>query len=356
MATSHTSDARSPRLSVRNCRIIGIIALTIGGAMFVAATDKTFEGVVSATLTRPGTEPAHFVFTRKANQLRIENTSNKLEPINILDLNAKRLTIVYPHNTTFVNVDLTKRQQQSNGPGMPAGFPPPGMMPPGMQPPGSAAGVGQPSAQSSQVGPNLSSLPSPPPGFPSPPPMPSMPTMHLPGGGTSAPPNPSLPPMPAGIGPGARAGASMPMPGSAAPGMPPMPMPGMFGATELKKTGKTKKIQGFDCTMFTVSSRGESLEIWATNDSTLFPFQLITRDYIGRRFGPQMLEETWPELLHNKGLFPLEATLKMDPGGQERLSFKVDKIESASRTGSKKIDDKLFQPPEKYIEIQAPEL
>jgi hypothetical protein len=169
---------------------------------------------------------------------------------------------------------------------------------------------------------------------------------------------PSMPPMPTGVEPGAGAGMGTPMMPNMAggmPAMPPMPMPGMFGPTELKKTDKTKKIQGFDCTMYTVSTRGENFEIWATNDSALFPFQLITRDYIGRRFGPQMLEETWPELLHNKNLFPLEATLKMDPGGQERLSFKVDKIESASRTGSKKIDDKLFQPPEKYIQIDAPQ-
>ena len=156
-----------------------------------------------------------------------------------------------------------------------------------------------------------------------------------------------MPPMPAGVGPGAGAGMGM-------PGMPPMPMPGMFGSTELKKTDKTKKIQGLACALYTISSRGESFEIWATNDSALFPFQLITRDYMGRRFGPQMLEETWPELVHNKNLFPLEATLKMDPGGQERLSFKIDKIEKSEPDG-RKIDAKLFQPPEKYIEIQAPQ-
>ena len=41
--------------------------------------------------------------------------------------------------------------------------------------------------------------------------------------------------------------------------------------------------------------------------------------------------------------------------GQERLSFKVDKIDSPSRTGGKKIeDDALFKVPEKYYEINAP--
>src|SRR5205823_7855353 len=92
------------------------------------------------------------------------------------------------------------------------------------------------------------------------------------------------------------------------PGMP--PMPGMFGTPELKKTNKTQKIQGFDCTLYTIGGRGENFEIWATDDSALFPFRLIEREYLGRHFGPQLLEETWPELLRNKSLFPLEATLK----------------------------------------------
>ena len=338
-------------------RIFDSILCVIASVVSAVAADNTFEGAVSATSARPGMDAVHYVFTRKGSQLRIENTSNKLEPINILDLNGKRLTIVYPHNTTFVNVDLTKKQTQANAPGMPAGFPPPGMpqIPP-MPPTGTTAS----SPTGAPIGPNLSGLPSPPPGFPSPPKpsIPSMPQSHLPAAGANAPPSrgpdqmPSMPPMPAGVGPGAGAGMAMPMPPSLGSGMPPMPpMPGMFGPTELKKTDKTKRIQGFDCTLYTVSSRGENFEIWATNDSALFPFQLITRDYIGRRFGPQMLEETWPELLHSKGLFPIEATLKMDPGGQERLSFKVDKIEK------KKMDDsKLFLPPENYIEIQAPEL
>jgi Domain of unknown function (DUF4412) len=150
------------------------------------------------------------------------------------------------------------------------------------------------------------------------------------------------------------------------PAMPPMTPPG--AAPELKKTDKTKKIHGFDCTLYTISERGENFEIWATNDSALFPFRLIERDLIGHRFGPQMLEKAWPEMLRNKSLFPVEATLKMEPGGQERFSFKIDKIDSpssprdesvrpADRTG-KKIGnaEELFSPPKNYIEAQAPQI
>ena len=265
--------------------------LLISGFLTLAVEGSPFEGFVSATLTRPGSEPQRFVFTRRNNLLRIENASNKLEPINIIDLNAKKLTIIYPHNTTFVRVDLGRQET------LPAG------------PPGA------------DTGPAI----SPPSGFPSPPPI------------------PSLPPR---VGPGAGAGVAG---ATNVTGMPAMRVPGMIGASELKKTDETKKIEKFDCTLYRVSERGENLEIWATNDSSLFPFRLITRDYLGRRFGPQMLEEIWPEMLRGKSLFPLEATLKVEPGGMERLSFKIEKIEK------KKIEEeKLFQPPERYIEIQAP--
>ena len=326
--------------------VFSIAVCAVVSGLLGADKNSSFEGTISATLTRAGTEKTQFVFTRKGNQLRIENTTNKLDSINIVDLDGKKLTIIYPHNTTFVHVDLTKLRAQPN---FPAG--PPGMLlPPGFPTPGSAvrAGLASPATAPPHIGPNPPSPGSgaagisPPPGFPSPPPMPSMPDMpsgRMPDSAGKMPALPNQMPM-------------TPSPGFGAPGMP--PMMGGFGALELKKSDKTKKIQGFDCTLYTLSDRGENFEIWATNDSELFPFRLIEHDFMGHRFGPQMLEETWAELLHNKSVFTLEASLKMEPGGQERLSFKVDKIEK------RKIDppeaDKLFAPPEKYIEIQAPQL
>jgi hypothetical protein len=252
-------------------------ALMASSSVFAADKNVTFGGTISATLARAGTEATHFVFTRKSNQLRIENTTNKLEPINIIDLEAKKLTIVFPHNTTFMRVDLAKVGAQFSAP----------------------------------------------PGFPSPPPIPNPKGM---------PPMPSMPPNPL-------AGGAMMMP----------PTPGMGGAPELKKTEKTKKIQEFDCTLYTLSDRGETLEIWATDDAALFPFRLLRRDSMSRHFGPQMLEEQWPELLQKRSLFPLEAILHVEPNGQERLSFKVDKIEEKKIT-----DENLLRPPAGYIEIQSP--
>jgi hypothetical protein len=337
----------------------------------------SFEGTVSASFTRGGTDTKEFLFTRKGNQLRIEDADkSKPEPINIVDLDAKKLTIIYPHNSTFVQIDLIRQlpdRAQMGAPNLPpslgSGVPgPPGFpSPPNMNSVGEAADASpartfpgtttQPSPQATArqaSSPTVQKI-SPPPGFPTPPPMPSMPAM---------------PQMPIG-GPPIGAGGPPALPN---PGM--MPAMGSFGGTpELKKTDKTKKIQGFDCTLYTISDRMETFEIWATADSALFPFRLLQRNYSNRRFGPRMLEEQWIELLQKQSLFPLEATLRMDvhphsaspaanggkgiapssvEHGQERLSFKVDKIDSPSRTGKKIDDEALFKVPEKYYEINAP--
>ena len=129
-------------------------------------------------------------------------------------------------------------------------------------------------------------------------------------------------------------------------------MPGMGGAPELKKTDQVKTIQGFECALYTISDRGQNFKIWATSDSALFPFRLLRRDYMSRHFGPQMLEEQWIELLQKKSLFPLEATLRMEPNGPERLSFKVDTIERKHIASSEA--EKLFAAPVKYFEIEPP--
>jgi hypothetical protein len=302
-------------------------------------------------LTRSGADMTQFLFTRKGNQLRIENADkSKPEPVNVVDLAANKLTIIYPHNSSFVVVDLTKRETQTGGPNLPPGFP---------TPPNMNASQSEAATDSAQTRPAI----SPPPGFPTPPPRPSMPPM---------PNNPmaaGMPNMPAGVppmpnNPMASGAPSMPM-------MPPMPVMGGLGGTpELKKTDKTKKIQGFDCTLYTISDRMETFEIWATSDSALFPFRLIQTNYLNRHFGPRMLEEQWVELLQKQKLFPLEAILRNDlhiqrenqpgstpPGnagaapeqGSERFSFKVDKIEKKKIT-----DDALFKPPEKYYEILVP--
>jgi hypothetical protein len=107
------------------------MAMFAGTFAFAAEKDAAFEGIISASVTRAGTEAMHFVFTRKGNQLRVENTTNKLEPINIVDLAANRLTIAYLHNTSFVHVDLTRKQSQAGTPPSPPSMPKMPSMPQG---------------------------------------------------------------------------------------------------------------------------------------------------------------------------------------------------------------------------------
>ena len=74
------------------------------------AAEQSFEGIVDATETRGGTS-TQTLYTTTGNELRIENPDkSKPESINIFDLAAKKLTIVYPHNSSFVVVDLTTKQ------------------------------------------------------------------------------------------------------------------------------------------------------------------------------------------------------------------------------------------------------
>jgi hypothetical protein len=219
---------------IRLCAIASVCAF--------GADKNGFEGTISATLTRAGTELTHFLRSRAKQPTAHREHDQQPEQNNIVDLVTKKLTIIYPHNTTFVHVDLAKTASQPGAAPIPPTFPTP---PASNTPHPPSQGYGGTSSGAATV--------SPPPG----PPLPQMPN------------NP---------------GAVGPMM------MPPMQsMPGRFGAPELKKTDKTKTIQGFDCTLYAITDRGENFEIWRRTIEFV-PFRLIERDFLGRRFGLQMLE------------------------------------------------------------------
>jgi hypothetical protein len=160
-----------------------------------------------------------------------------------------------------------------------------------------------------------------------------VPAMPLPPGG-----------LPPGIGPQSAGASGAPaMPGMAG-GMPMMPMLPME-KVELKATGDTTNLLGYACARYEIKQRGEVMEIWATDQ--LLPYQ-PWRQNQPLRFGPQMLEEQWGELLKAKKLFPLLATLKFEHG-TECLRFEVKSVTP------EKIEDRdgaLFRPPADYREIQ----
>ncbi|HEX5398708.1 MAG TPA: DUF4412 domain-containing protein [Verrucomicrobiae bacterium] len=247
---------------------------------------KAFEGRLQATLTQGG-QTLPLLYTVGTNFLRIEVTAtNRPHPVDIWDLDSGELTLLFPHNRSYVRL----KPAAENSTAMPhAGFSP---------------GIG---------------------------PRPQSP-------GTSTMQNPPQPPnMPVGLPPGI--GSQAP-----APTMPVMPMMPME-KVELKATGERTNLLGFACEQYEIKQRGETMEIWATDQ--LCPFQPYVQNQ-PHRFGPRVLEETWGEPLHSKKLFPLLATLKFD-NGFERYRFEVASVTPQKLAAP---DARLFLPPTNYFEIR----
>jgi Domain of unknown function (DUF4412) len=272
--------------------------LVIGLAFFTALTAArahAFEGHVSATLARGG-ETQTFLYTVGTNTLRIERgESDRPYAKNIVNRDTGEITLVFPHNRSFVRLKSSGANTAAPAPVMP-GLPP-GGMPPGLGP------------QTGTTPPGAGGMPAPPAG------------------------------LPPGIGPQAQTPAA-----SAFPAMPMMPPPEM-DKLELKATGEKTNLLGYACARYEIKQRGEVMEIWATDQ--LLPYQPWLQNQ-PPRFGPQMIEEKWGELVKAKKLFPLLATLKSE-NGVERLRFEVKSITP------QRIEDRggaLFQPPPDYQEIQ----
>jgi hypothetical protein len=133
---------------------------------------------------------------------------------------------------------------------------------------------------------------------------------------------------------------------SGMPSMPAMPMPMMQNTkAELQATGQKTNLLGFACQQYQLKQRGETLEIWATDQ--LFPYQPYVQNQ-PHRFGPQRIEEQWSGMLTSRKLFPLLASLRYD-NGAERFRFEVQSVTPQKLTDQ---DAKLFQPPEGWFEIQ----
>ena len=275
-------------------------------SFFTLCSAATFEGRIAATITRGG-ETETLIYTVGSNQVRIERGENNLPYAkNILDLNSGAMTILFPHNRSFIQLN------SGSGGSVP---PPPTANP---MPP---AGIGM-----APVGPT-----------------------NLPGAPMSA--IPQMPAMPPGVGPQAGTAPGV----SAMPAMPMMP-PMAMEPLELKATGGKTNLLGYACLHYEIKQRGEAMEIWATDK--LFAFQPYQPNQ-PHRFGPRMIEEQWGDLLKAKKLFPLLAILRFEtpqmPGtnapsvaaGPERLRFEVKAI-----TREKIEDETVFEPPTDYREIQ----
>jgi hypothetical protein len=262
-----------------------------------------------------GNETNALLYTVGTTSLRVEMTAtNWPNPVDILDRNSGALTLLFPNNRSFVQLKPASEAATSATPS-PLGMPAPvgaGPMPPGGLPPG----VGP---QSAPVAPSMSAMPTP---FGAGPNMPALP----PGVGPQTQTTPGMPPMP-----------SMP----AMPMMPMMPAAKM----ELQATGQKTNLLGFACQQYVLKQRGETLEIWVTDQ--LLPYQPYVQNQ-PHHFGPQRIEEQWPGMLTSRKLFPLLASLRYD-NGVERFRFEVTSVTPQKLTDE---EAKLFQPPAGYVEIQ----
>lgn len=278
----------------------------------LASPAFAFEGRINAAFVQ-GARTNIFRYTVGPDDVRIEIVSNNWpNPVDIVERQSGAMTLLFPQNRSFVRL-----KPAAENPSAPPGFPAMPAMPPGV-----GAQTQSPPSPPKNIGPtNLPGMPE----MPAPPQMPAMPNMPAGGG------------MPA-----------MPM-------MRPPMMPGMTEKMELQDTGQKTNLLGFTCEQYEIKQRGEVMEIWATDQ--LFPFQSYQQNQ-PHRFGPQMMEKQWGELLKAKKLFPLLAVLRFEtpslpgqavpaPAGPERMRFEVQSV-----TPERITDNSLFQPPPDYQEIQ----
>jgi hypothetical protein len=114
---------------------------------------------------------------------------------------------------------------------------------------------------------------------------------------------------------------------------------------QLTATDDKKEILGFPCVRYELKQRGETLEVWATDQ--LLPYHAYVRSQ-PPRFGPRMIEDEWPLMLRERKLFPLAVSLHYDDG-PELFHFQVKGLKAEKITDA---DGHLFQPPESYTQIQ----
>jgi hypothetical protein len=280
----------------RNIKLILSIASCTAA---ISSTAAGFGGRIHAVMTR-GNETNSLLYTIGLDHLRIEVTAaDSPRAINLVDLKSGAVTLVFPHNRSFVRLKDAGIHAPSRVPADAA-----------------SAGVGP---EARPTAPEAGALPTP----------------HR-VGPTNLPGMPAMPNIPPGIGP-PPAGAG------AFPAMPAMPMPMMGKKLELQATTNTTTILGFPCVRYELKQHGETMEIWATDK--LLPYRGYLRDQ-PPRFGPRVFEAQWPDLLASRKLFPLRASLRLD-NGAERFRFEVKSV-----TPEAIADERLFKPPADYYELE----
>jgi hypothetical protein len=328
---AHPVDICLINMKIKTCSNSKLFtAVAVGFWFSAAAAAPVFVGRLTATLTRAG-QTQTFIYTAGTNTVRIERGETDWPHArNLVDRETGAVTLLFPHNRSFVR--LKSEAWVLHAPSrVPADASTADVRREARQ---TAAGAGVLPTSHAGLPPGIgaTNLPG----------MPAMPNMTAVGG------MPALPGgLPSGIGPqsaGAPGAPAMAGMGGMAGGMPMMPQPPMEKA-ELKATGETTNLLGYACARYEIKQGGEVMVIWATDQ--LLPYE-PWRQNQPPRFGPQMLEEQWGELVKAKKLFPLLAMLKIEHG-PEHLHFEVKSVRPETIEDR---DGALFQPPADYREIQ----
>src|ERR1035441_5017850 len=124
-----------------------------------------FEGRIHAVMIQ-GNETNAMLYTVRTDSLRVEMTAtNWPNPVDILDINSGRLTLLFPNNRSFVHLKPATNAA-SPTPGVPGMLMPLAPTPPGLRrdevASATQAGIGPQSAPAAPAMPAMPNLPAPP--------------------------------------------------------------------------------------------------------------------------------------------------------------------------------------------------
>lgn len=133
--------------------------------------------------------------------------------------------------------------------------------------------------------------------------------------------------------------------GPASPGGAEQPAQG-----KIEKTGRTEKILGYDCEEYVVTDKGDSTEMWITEQLGSF-MGLGGGNPMGGMMGGRKAKAdgaAWENLLKGKkGWFPLRVVSR-DGRGKEKFRLEAKKIEPGN------LPDDLFAPPADFQKFAMP--
>lgn len=108
---------------------------------------------------------------------------------------------------------------------------------------------------------------------------------------------------------------------------------------QIKKTGETKKINGYNCEKWLINDENNNIEAWVTTELGNFVF---AQNPMGGNDGPE-----WQKEFEGKGFFPMQV-LEKDANGNVNSKMEVTGIEKTS------LNSDLFKVPSGFHKMEIP--